>query len=140
MSATTEEKIVELVAMSDALVKRANALESEKQAAVEKTAAIIPSAVDALIKAGALHETDRARAIDRLADPYAAMALLAKVAQRLEAVVQAQTKSVDFLGAAATQTKSASASSGTPYYGGKRTAGTNERESDRLFAAGLGVG
>lgn len=125
------EKVLETIQISATALDKAERELGEKRAADVKVAALIPSAVDALIANERIDPADREKAAEALKDPARALEILIKAADVNNTIRPRQ------LGTAVAEKKASFDSLNSPYVG-LRT--SEERESDRAFLRGLGIG
>lgn len=132
MSQLNAEKVLETIQISATALDKAERELGEKRAADVKVAALIPSVVDALIANERIDPADREKAAEALKDPARALEILIKTADVNNTIRPRQ------LGSAVTEKKASTYDSLNDPYVGRRT--SEERESDRAYLRGLGIG
>lgn len=125
------EKVVDYIQCSDAVATKLQKDAAEKQAQDEKVSALIPKAVEALVKNERIPEHLRDKAASILSDPVKALEVLINTAGHRNASEQAH------VGTPSGTNKTASDRSKHSAYLGFR--GTAERESDRILFERLGL-
>ena len=125
MAESFQEQVLAHVKCSHAALDAANAALEKEAAQKVAAAALIPAAVDALVKNDRIDPAQREKAAQLLADPVQVLQILIKTAD------PANTVKARPIGAPAEKTASAVASTVNPNYCGQRT--SEKRASDIAY-------
>lgn len=132
MSQFDPAKVLETIKLSATALDKAEQELAVKRASDEKVAQLIPSAIDALIKFERVDPADREKAAAALRDPARVLEILIKTADINNTIRPRQ------LGTTVQEKKAGAYDSLNDPYVGRRT--SEERESDRAYLRGLGIG
>jgi hypothetical protein len=133
-NATYQEKVLDYVELTGAIVEKSAALLAEKEAQEQKCAKLIPVAVQALLDNQRIEPHEKEAAAKVLANPTKVLEILIKTAQHRNDAERAKIGQPVETG----KTKQASYNSLNDGYVGRRSR-PGESEADKALKRGLGL-